>query len=206
MEDGAHAPLVAIVDDNREVRTVVGRGLAAHGFRCHPFASGQDLIDALEYLPLDCILLDFRMPGLNGIETLRAIPGKRGRIPVLFFTSHGDIPLVVEAMRLGSADFIEKPSSFEQIAGKIRAALESRGEASDQPYSPKQAHDILSRLTGREREIMRFAADGLQSKDIAARLGLSVRTVESHRHHANQKIGDSRLTSVVRLFQAAEEG
>ncbi|MFN4039235.1 MAG: response regulator transcription factor [Erythrobacter sp.] len=200
----ADDPLVAIVDDQRDVRTTVGRGLAAHGFRAHPFASGQDLLEALEYLEPDCILLDMRMPGLDGIETLKAIPERRRSIPVVFFTSHGDIPLAVEAMRLGAADFIEKPGSFDQIATKIRAALATRSRPADQSYTSDEARTIIANLTAREREIMQLASDGLQSKEIAARLDISVRTVESHRHHAIQKIGDGRLINIARLFRAAE--
>lgn len=197
----AENPLVAIVDDQRDVRTTVVRGLTSHGFRCHPFASGQDLLDALEYLEPDCILLDFRMPGLDGIETIKAMPEIHRRIPILFFTSHGDIPLAVEAMRLGAADFIEKPGSFSMIAEKINAAMALRKKSDDSGYSPQQAQEIMAKLTNREREIMRFASEGLQSKQIADRLNLSVRTVESHRHHAIQKIGDGSLVNTVRLFQ-----
>lgn len=200
----AESPLVAIVDDQRDVRTTVGRGLAAHGFRAHPFASGQDLLDALEYLEPDCILLDMRMPGMDGIETLKAIPQRRRSIPVVFFTSHGDIPLAVEAMRLGAADFIEKPGSFEQIAAKLRAALSTRAKSHDPEYSSENAREIIDSLTAREREIMRLASDGMQSKEIAAHLNISVRTVESHRHHAIQKIGDGRLINIARLFRAVE--
>lgn len=202
----AEDPLVAIVDDQRDVRTTVGRGLSAHGFRAHPFASGQDLLDALEYLEPDCILLDMRMPGMDGLETLKAIPERRRGIPVVFFTSHGDIPLAVEAMRLGAADFIEKPGSFEQIASKLRAALSARAKSADQAYSGENAREIIASLTAREREIMQLASNGMQSKEIAAHLNISVRTVESHRHHAIQKIGDGRLINIARLFRAAEGG
>jgi FixJ family two-component response regulator len=202
----AEDPLVAIVDDQRDVRTTVGRGLSAHGFRAHPFASGQDLLDALEYLEPDCILLDMRMPGMDGLETLKAIPERRRGIPVVFFTSHGDIPLAVEAMQLGAADFIEKPGSFEQIASKLRAALSARAKSADQAYSGENAREIIASLTAREREIMQLASNGMQSKEIAAHLNISVRTVESHRHHAIQKIGDGRLINIARLFRAAEGG
>lgn len=203
-EATADGPLIAVVDDQRDVRTTLSRGLAVHGFRCHPLASGQDLIDALEYLTPDCILLDIRMPGLDGIETLKAINGKRRSTPVLFFTSHGDVPLAVQAMQLGAADFIEKPSTFEEIVAKIRAAMtvSSRGDTS--AYTAKEARLLLDKLTSREREIMSLACEGLLNKEIATRLKLSVRTVESHRGHAIQKIGEGRLVNIMKLFQAAE--
>lgn len=205
-EPPVDGPLIAVVDDQRDVRTTLSRGLAAFGFRCHPFGSGQDLLDGLEYLEPACILLDLRMPGLDGIETLQAIPPKRRRIPVLFFTSHGDIPLAVQAMKLGAADFIQKPSTFEEIATKIRDALASADKGGAAPFTPKQAREIIAKLTAREREIMMMASEGLMNKEIAARLDLSIRTVESHRHHAVQKIGDGRLINIVKLFQIAESG
>jgi FixJ family two-component response regulator len=200
------APLVAVVDDHRDVRTTIGRGLTARGFRVHPFAGGQDFLEALEYLRPDCVLLDFRMPGLDGLETLKSIKAKGRRIPVLLFTSHGDIPLAVEAMRMGAADFIEKPGSFEKIAQKISEAIEDARQPAEQLYSAIEAREIISQLTPREREIMEFASKGLQSKEIANRLSLSTRTVESHRHHAIRKIGDGRLINLVKLFQAANGG
>lgn len=199
------APLVAVVDDHRDVRTTVGRGLTAQGFRVHPFAGGQDLLEALDYLQPDCVLLDFRMPGLDGLETLKRITAKGCQIPVLLFTSHGDIPLAVEAMRMGAADFIEKPGSFESIANKISEAIAGARQSEDQPYSASEARKIIGQLTKREHEIMRFASKGLQSKEIASRLNISTRTVESHRHHAIKKIGDGRLINIVKLFEAAGE-
>lgn len=200
----ADGPLIAVVDDQRDVRTTLSKGLAAHGFRCHPLASGQDLIDALEYLTPDCILLDIRMPGLDGIETLKAIKGKRRDTPVLFFTSHGDVPLAVRAMQLGAADFIEKPSTFEEIIAKLRSALAASSKGDSGAYTVKQARALVAKLTSREREIMSLACQGLLNKEIANRLNLSVRTIESHRGHAIQKIGEGRLVNIIKLFQAAE--
>lgn len=204
-ELSTNEPLIAIVDDQRDVRTTLGRGLAAYGLRCHPFASGEDLLNAFDYLELDAILLDLRMPGLDGIQTLKAIPDNHRDIPVLFFTSHGDIPIAVEAMQQGAVDFIEKPSSLEQIAQKIKSALGSSKKAPDKPYTTKQANEVIAKLTKRQREILRLASRGLTSKEIADRIEISVRTVESHRHNAIQKIGEGRLANIVRLFQAAEE-
>lgn len=200
------APLVAVVDDHRDVRTTMGRGLTLHGFRVHPFAGGEDFLEALDYLQPDCVLLDFRMPGLDGLETLKGIKAKGCQSPVLLFTSHGDIPLAVEAMRMGAADFIEKPGSFEKIAQKISEAIAGARQPGDEPYSAIEARRILGQLTRREHEIMHFASKGLQSKEIANRLNLSTRTVESHRHHAIKKIGDGRLINIVKLFQAAGGG
>lgn len=205
MNDQAEtAPLIAIVDDNRDVRTTIGRGLERHGYRFHPLASGGDLIEALEYLEPDCILLDLQMPGMDGMETLRAIPSDRRHIPVIFFTSHGDVPLAVEAIKAGAVDFIEKPETFEKITEKINLALVSSKPLAEKSHSAQDARAMLASLTRRENEVMRLVCDGLQSKEIAARLDLSVRTVESHRHHAIQKLGESKILNILKIFQAAE--
>lgn len=203
-EASAGGPLIAVVDDQRDVRTTMSKGLSAYGFRCHPLASGQDLIDALEYLTPDCILLDLRMPGLDGIETLKMIDAKRRNIPVLFFTSQGDVPLAVQAMQSGAADFIEKPSTFTEIVAKLRSALATLNKSDTSLDTSKRARALLATLTPREHQIMSLACEGLLNKEIASRLNLSVRTVESHRGHAIQKLGDTRLVNIMKLFQAAE--
>lgn len=206
MQDDTRAqPLIAIVDDQRDVRTTLGRGLARHGYQCHPLASGADLLEALEYLHPDCILLDMRMPGLDGMTTLKAIPSHCRHIPVLFFTSHGDIPLAVEAIKAGATDFIEKPGTFGSIVEKIEAALESSKPSAEKSQVAQEARELIASLTKREHEVMRLACDGMQSKEIATHLALSVRTVEAHRYHAIQKLGESKLVSIARIFQAAEE-
>jgi len=197
-------PLVALVDDQRDVRTTLGKGLSRMGYRCHPFGSGHDLLEALTYLEPDCILLDLRMPGIDGLETLRSIPAEKKFIPVIFFTSHGDIPIAIRAMKSGAVDFIEKPATFEQIAEKISDALDERQPLIEVSHSAREAQEILDKLTKREREVMRLACDGLQSSEIAGQLGLSVRTIESHRYNAIQKLGDSKLINILKIFQAAE--
>jgi FixJ family two-component response regulator len=198
------APLIAIVDDQRDVRTTVGRGLERYGYRVHPFVGGADLLEALEYLQPDCILLDMRMPELDGLATLERIPPHRRHIPVIFFTSHGAIPLAVEAMKKGAADFIEKPGSFEAIVQKIRDALKASRPSIERSNSADQARNRIADLTKREDEVMRLACTGLRNKEIAEKLSIGVRTVEFHRHQALQKLGETNLIMITKIFEAAE--
>ncbi len=198
------AALIAVVDDQRDVRTTVGRGLERHGYRVHPFMSGTDLVEALDYLEPDCILLDIRMPGLDGLATLRRIPEHRRHIPVIFFTSHGDIPLAVEAMKNGAFDFIEKPGTFALISQKIEAALLASQPSAEKHHSARQARELIADLTTRESQVMRLACQGLRNKQIAQQLGIGVRTVEFHRHRAMHKLGEVNLVIIARIFQAAE--
>jgi len=197
-------PLVAVVDDQRDVRTTVGRGLERHGVRVHPFMSGADLLEALEYLRPDCILLDIRMPGMDGLETLKAIPQHLRYIPVIFFTSHGDIQLAVEAMKCGAADFIEKPGTFATIVQKIESALATSRPRVEKSHSARQARDLIEGLTRRENEVIRLACAGLRNKDIAEKLSIGVRTVEFHRQQAIHKLGEHSLVKVASLLQIAD--
>lgn len=199
-------PLIALVDDQRDVRTTVGKGLERHGYRIHPLIGGQDLLETLEYLEPDCILLDVRMPGMDGLSTLARIPPERRHIPVIFFTSHGDVPLAVEAMKNGAADFIEKPSTFETIVAKIEAALLASKPSVEKSRSAAQARELVSDLTKRENEVIRLACKGMRNKEIAEQLGIGVRTVEFHRFQAINKLGESNLLRVARIFEAAQGG
>ncbi|MDY7097045.1 MAG: response regulator [Pseudomonadota bacterium] len=202
-ETSDQLPLIAIVDDNRDVRTTTGRGLAKMGYRCHPFASGQDLLDALGYLKPDCILLDLRMPGINGLETLRAIPENKRYIPVIFFTSHGDIPTAIEAMKSGASDFIEKPGTFAQIAQKVELAMENAKPQRDEVSATNSAKDMVDLLTAREKEVLRLACNGMKSKEIAEELSLGPRTIDAHRYNAIQKLEVRTLPDIIHLFHQA---
>lgn len=197
-------PMVAIVDDERDVRMTIVRGLEKRGYRCHPFASGCDLIDALDYLKPDCVLLDLRMPGMDGLATLKAIPERHRHVCVLLFTSHGDVPVAIEAMKAGASDFIEKPASLAMIAEKIDHALAEQRPIREQMRSVVKARELIDELTPREREIMELACDGLISGEIAEKLGLSVRTVENHRHNAIKKLKEDRLVNILKIFQTAQ--
>lgn len=197
------APLIAIVDDQREVRTTVGRGLEQFGYRVHPFMGGEDLLEALEYLRPDCILLDLQMPGLDGLATMDRIPPQCRHIPVIFCTSHGNVPLAVEAMKNGAADFIVKPSTFEIVVSKIEAALLSSRPSIEKHHSADQARALLAVLTKREDEVMRLACEGLRNKEIAERLNIGARTVEFHRHQALHKLGETNLVIVARIYDIA---
>jgi len=196
--------LIALVDDDRDLRTTLGRGLTKLGYRCHPFRGGQDFLDALGYVKPDCILLDLRMPEMDGMATLKAIPDDMRHIAVIMFTSHGDIPIAIEAVKSGADDFIEKPASFEMIADKIDHAIDRKRAKREQMQSLVIARELLSQLTKREHEIMEMVCEGHTSAEIAENLDLSVRTVEAHRHNAITKLQEDKLVNILKLFQAAK--
>ncbi len=144
------------------------------------------------------------MPELDGLATMRRIPPRSRHIPVIFFTSHGDVPLAVEAMKSGGIDFIEKPATFEVIASKIEAAILSAKPFAGESQSADQARKLLAQLTKREAEVMRLACEGLRNKEIAERLKIGIRTVETYRHQAMHKLGEPNLINVAKIYEVAK--
>lgn len=196
--------IVAIVDDDRDLRTTLVRGLEKFGVICRPFASGEDLLEALSYFEPDCILLDLRMPGMDGMKVMSLIPAEKRHIPVLVLTSHGDIPTAVKAVKIGAQDFLEKPIKIEQIYARIREFTELSEHRRLQADQAIQARHLFDTLTQREDQVIRMACKGLRNLDIAEKLGLSIRTVENHRRNAGLKLGSNRIATLISLVKAAD--
>jgi two-component system response regulator FixJ len=188
---------VIIVDDDEGVRdsTSVLLGLAGH--KVQTFPSGSALVEAGIPEGADVILLDLMMPGLNGLETLRALG--TGPLPsVIVLTGHGDIPLAVEAMKLGASDFLEKPYPSERLLDLV-STIEPRPGVPGDDAARVAAQEKIERLTPRQREILKGLADGEQSKVTAHRLDLSVRTVEAYRGQLFSRLGVRRMADAVRI-------
>lgn len=196
--------LVAIVDDERDLRMTLVRGLEKYRIKCHPLAGGKDFLEAISYLEPDCVLLDLNMPGMTGMDVLSQIPAEKSHIPVIIFTSHGDVPTVVKAMRSGAVEFLEKPMSFQQISEHIRATVARSSPRVGRSQQGREAKRLLATLTEREAKIVHLVCQGLRNADIAKELDNSVRTVEVHRYHATRKLGTSSVAELILLVQAAE--
>lgn len=193
--------LVHLVDDDAAIRRSVGFMLKTSGHRVETYESGVDLLKSR--LDTGCILLDIRMPGMDGLEVQQALQEKGVSLPVIIMTGHGDVSLAVKAMKAGAVDFIEKP--FEKNA--LIASLEegyrrlSRKEATDDRM--RDAEVRLQALTGRERDVLDGLAEGLPNKTIAYDLGISPRTVEIHRANLMTKLGVRSLSEALRIAFAA---
>lgn len=195
---------VAIVDDDRDLRTTLVKGLEKHGIICRPFVSGKDFLEALSYFDPDCILLDLLMPEMDGMKVIGLIPADKRHIPILVLTSHSDIATAVEAIKIGAQDFLEKPMKIEKICARIREYSGLAGERRSQVEKAVQARRLLDTLTEREGQVIRMVCKGLRSLDIADRLGLSIRTVEAHRRNAGLKLGSNRIGTIVNLIKTAD--
>lgn len=198
--------LVHLVDDEAAIRRSAGFMLKTSGFQVRTYESGLELLKASGELEPGCILLDIRMPGMDGLEVQQALKERGVGLPVIIMTGHGDVSLAVKAMKAGAIDFIEKP--FEKAA--ILAAIEQGiGRLRQTDVGRQQAGDAIVRLkalTPREREVLDGLAQGLPNKSIAYDLGISPRTVEIHRANLMSKLGVRSLSEALRIaFAAAAE-
>lgn len=198
--------LIAIVEDNEAMRRTTARLLGHGGHRVVSYASGTEFLASDLPPDLACILLDMRMPGLDGLGVMRVLLERGVALPVLVLTGHGDVPLAVEAMRLGAVDFLEKPYPPGDLIEAIRHACNTPvAPPGAQPVN-KQAQAKVATLSERQRAVLRGILKGQPNKIIAWELGLSIRTVEAYRAQMLIKLGVRGTAEAVRLAMAAGLG
>jgi two-component system response regulator FixJ len=187
-------PEVHVVDDDAAVLDSLGALLEAEGFAVQTYASARAFLDAFQPSGPCCVISDVRMPGMDGLELLAKLGEQGGIPPVILITGHGDIPMAVQAMKLGARDFIEKPWQSDQLLRAIRETL-----AVCAPYAPGDVWARLQDLTAREREVLDKLVLGRSNKGIARELGISPRTVEIHRARVMEKMQATSLAQLVRM-------
>ena len=190
---------VFVVDDDELVRRAVTRLLKSDGYSVEAFASPQAILDAGTADQAACLVLDLRMPGLNGLELIEELRRLGVATPVVFITGHADVPTSVRAMKAGAIEFLEKPFDDERLLGAVREAAErDRTERSDRE-DLAVLEDLAATLTARECEVMGLVVQGLLNKQIAGRLGIAEKTVKVHRGRVMEKMGAGSLADLVRL-------
>ena len=197
------AALISLIDDDELVRTLASGLLQDDGFEVDAYADGESFLQA--YLPgrHGCLLLDAHLPGLSGLGLLTRLRETGDPLPVVMITGSSDLALAVQAMKLGAADFIEKPISREELLGSVeRALVQSRDTGLADAWRDSAKHHLAA-LTARQREIMDLVLAGHPSKNIAADLGISQRTVENHRASIMHKTGSKSLPALARLAMLA---
>ena len=197
---------VHLVDDDASVRRSVGFMLKTSGHRVETYESGAELLKNRAQLEQGCILLDIRMPGMDGLEVQQALKDKGVGLPVIIMTGHGDVTLAVRAMKAGAVDFIEKPFAKDALLASLEEGFRrlSRKEATQDRRMDAEVR--LQALTPRERDVLDGLAQGLPNKTIAYDLGISPRTVEIHRANLMTKLGVRSLSEALRIAFAAQEG
>jgi two-component system response regulator FixJ len=193
-----------VIDDEDAVRRSLRLLLGSAGYAVKVFEAGDTFLQAASAgMPLGCVLLDLRMPGMDGLEVQRVMTARRLPHPVVVITAHGDVPQAVQAMKAGACDFIEKPFDGEAILRAVEAALEARLSTEAEAREAAGAAARIAALSGREAEVLRGVLAGRRNKMIAQELGISPRTVEIHRGNMMAKLGVGSLSEAVRLALAA---
>jgi two-component system response regulator FixJ len=179
--------------------------LKTSGFKVQSYGSGTAFLKEAKTLARGCILLDIRMPGMDGLEVQEAIRAAGVSLPVIIMTGHGDVPLSVKAMKAGAVDFIEKPFEKAVLVAALEQGFATLQRSGDRRERGRDATVRLQVLTAREREVLDGLAEGLPNKTIAYDLGISPRTVEIHRANLMTKLGVRSLSEALRIAFAAQE-
>jgi two-component system response regulator FixJ len=194
---------VYIVDDDEAVRDSLSVLLESRTYAVKSFGSAAEFLAAAPSLPVGCLIVDIRMPEMDGLELQQRLTRRGLSFPLIVITGHGDVPLAVRAMKAGAVDFIEKPFTSEAILNSLDMALSRLSASSEQDPTAIAAAAKLALLSPREREVLEGVIAGLPNKTIAYDLAISPRTVEIHRARVMDKMGARSLSELVRLALAA---
>jgi two-component system, chemotaxis family, CheB/CheR fusion protein len=199
----AEAPVIFVVDDDNHVREGIRSLLEAEGHTVEDFATCETFLDAYQPGREGCLLVDAYLPGMTGHELLQHLHARGHRLAAIMITGNSDVPMAVEAMKAGASDFIEKPVGRSELLASVERALEQSRDATKLSAWRRDASERVGNLTPRQRQIMELVLTGHPSKNIAADLGLSQRTVENHRASIMKKAGVKSLPALARLALAA---
>ena len=192
-------PVIHIVDDDPAIRDSVSLLLKSAGFESRAYASAEDFLSSYKASRPGCLLLDIRMPGMNGLDLQEELSSRRINTPVIIMTGDGDVPAAVRAMKAGSLDFIEKPFDHQFLLDLVKIGLAKDMKQRKRRKIDEQISSSLASLSSREREILNLLAAGEPNKVIAGKLDISPRTVELHRSHIMRKLHAHSLSDLVHL-------
>jgi FixJ family two-component response regulator len=196
---------VCIIDDDEAIRESLRLLLYANGLTSVAYESADAFLADPEPPAFDCMLLDIRMPGTDGLELFHILNRQHLAYPVIFITGHGDIPLAVSAIKHGAHDFLTKPFQEGELFDRVRSAIDQYRANRAQRLELQQLQARVDACTPRERDVMRLLARGLPNKRIAESLGISPRTVEIHRAHLMEKMEADSLPALVRMITLLDE-
>lgn len=190
---------VFVVDDDEAVRDSLTLLLEAEGLATEGFEDAQAFLEAYRPERGGCLVLDVRMPGMNGLELQRELNQAGADLPVIFITGHGDVPMSVKALKAGALDFLEKPFDGKDLLAVIQKAFVQDARRRKEQAAKRKVAERFARLTPREQQVMGLVIQGKSNKEIAAALGVSHRTVEIHRARVMEKTAASSLPDLVAM-------
>jgi FixJ family two-component response regulator len=195
--------MVFVIDDDESMRKSLERLLDAAQYKTEVFKSASEFLFRSAYSGPSCVIVDVRMPGLNGIDFQKALIERGQQEQLIFITGHGNVPMCAEAMKAGAVDFLPKPFKHKELLESVERALTRSVEQRRRASAKTDARDLIERLTPREHQVMQLVATGMLNKQIGAELGMAEKTVKTHRAHVMRKL---RITSVAELMGVLQKG
>lgn len=197
-------PIVSVVDDDASVREALASLIGSVGLLVECFASPAEFLRRRRIDAPSCLVLDVRMPGTSGLDLQHRLAHSEHRIPIIFITAHGDIPMAVRAMKDGAVEFLPKPFRDEDLLSAIREALDRDTASRERRAEILGIRSRYTRLTPRQSQILGMIVEGRLNKQIAAQLGVSENTVKVHRHRIMEKMGASSVANLARMVERLE--
>jgi FixJ family two-component response regulator len=191
--------LVLVIDDDVSMRQALTNLLESIGLRVSAFGTARELLQGTLPAAASCMILDIRLPGLSGLDLQAELTKAKVKIPIIFMTGHGDIPMTVKAMKAGAVEFLTKPFREQDLLDAVRLGLERDRTRRAGEAVVSELRGKFEALTSREQEVMGFVTSGLMNKQIAADLGVSEITVKVHRGNVMRKMGAKSLADLVRM-------
>lgn len=189
--------IVYVIDDDDQVRESLGFILKMAGFKPELFEAGTDFLEQMDTLPPGCVMLDVRMPGIDGMYLLDVLVRAKKPWPIIMMTGHGDVALAVRAIKAGAYDFLEKPFNDAKLVGLLQSAFATLAELTAVAGQREAAESKIKCLTRREQDVFRGLVAGKSNKMIANELSIGLRTIEMHRGSMMSKLGARSLSDVL---------